>query len=75
MPIPATNNFPIDTFAMEPYRIIPIPGGINGVIIAEVAVRTDENSFEYPAFPSPEQAFLLPLPHQPDCSLKVLPSR
>ena len=40
----------IDTFAMEPYRIIPIPGGINGVIIAEVAVRTDENSFEYPAF-------------------------
>ena len=50
MPIPATNNFPIDTFAMEPYRIIPIPGGINGVIIAEVAVRTDENSFEYPAF-------------------------
>ena len=48
IPIPATNNFPIDTLAMEPYKIIPIPGGINGVIIADVAVNTEENSLEYP---------------------------
>ena len=47
---PATNNLPIETLAIEPYNIIPIPGGINGVIIADVAVTTEENSLEKPFF-------------------------
>ena len=48
--IPDINNFPIETSAIQPYKIIAIPGGINGVIIAEAAVTTELNSFENPCF-------------------------
>ena len=47
---PQMNRSPIETLAMQPYRIIAIPGGISGVIIAEAAVTTEENSFENPFF-------------------------
>ena len=49
-PNPDMNNFPIETFAILPYKIIAIPGGIRGVIIDEVAVTTLENSKENPFF-------------------------
>ena len=50
MPRPDRNRSPMDTFAMQPYRIMEIPGGISGVIIAETAVTTEENSSEKPFF-------------------------
>ena len=59
-PNPDMNNFPIETFAILPYKIIAIPGGIRGVIIDEVAVTTLENSKENPFLSFPEQAFLIP---------------
>lgn len=40
----------MDTLAMQPYKIIAIPGGIKGVIIEETAVTTVEKDLENPAF-------------------------
>ena len=47
-PMPEINSLPIDTLAMQPYRIIAIPGGISGVIMEEAAVTTLENGREKP---------------------------
>ena len=49
-PIPATNSLPIDTLAIQPYRIRPIPGGISGVIIEDAAVTTVEKDLLIPFF-------------------------
>ena len=48
--MPETNSLPMDTLARDPHRIMAIPGGIRGVIMAEAAVTTEENSLLMPFF-------------------------
>ena len=47
-PMPDTNSLPMDTFAREPQRIMAIPGGMMGVIMADAAVTTDEKPLLMP---------------------------
>ena len=46
--MPETNSLPTETLAREPTRIMAIPGGIRGVIMAEAAVTTEEKALDMP---------------------------
>ena len=47
---PHINKLPTEVPERVPYKIMPIPGGISGVIVEEKAVITAEKGFDKPDF-------------------------